>query len=65
VIYDVGANIGIYTIPAAKLVGATGRVYAFEPHSINFATLLLNIKANSLGAVVSGCNFALHDMRNR
>jgi FkbM family methyltransferase len=28
---DVGANIGDWTLPAAKLVGPTGRVLAFEP----------------------------------
>jgi|SRR5579871_1344470 len=29
---DVGANAGAFTVLAAKLVGATGRVAAFEPH---------------------------------
>lgn len=29
--YDVGANIGIYALWAARLVGPTGEVHAFEP----------------------------------
>lgn len=29
--YDVGANIGVYTLWASKLVGVTGEVHAFEP----------------------------------
>lgn len=32
VFLDVGANIGYFSTVAAKLVGASGRVVAFEPH---------------------------------
>ena len=31
VVYDVGANAGFYAILAARGVGATGKVFAFEP----------------------------------
>lgn len=31
VFFDVGANIGVYSGWAARIVGPTGRVYAFEP----------------------------------
>ena len=30
-VFDIGANDGAYTIPMSKLVGPSGRVYAFEP----------------------------------
>ena len=61
IFYDVGANIGVYTILAASRTGTKGRVYAFEPHGANFARLLDNITANNLQQVVFPNNFALHD----
>lgn len=61
VFYDIGANIGIYTVQAARRVGAEGRVYAFEPHCATFARLLDNVSANKLEGIVRTCNFALHD----
>ena len=35
VFYDVGANIGIYSLLAALCAGPAGRVFAFEPHLLN------------------------------
>jgi hypothetical protein len=32
VFFDIGANIGIYTIFGAKRINGTGMVVAFEPH---------------------------------
>jgi FkbM family methyltransferase len=61
VFYDIGANIGVYTLMAGKQVGPGGRVYAFEPHAANFSQLLQNIKLNNLQGVVRPCCIALHD----
>ena len=30
-VIDVGANVGVYSLPMAKLVGVTGKVFAYEP----------------------------------
>ena len=46
VFVDVGANFGVYTLVASKLVGGTGRVLAFEPTAQSFATLQQNIALN-------------------
>lgn len=57
VLYDVGANIGLYTLLAARRVGDAGHVYAFEPHAANLVSLLRNVALNGLGARVTvvGC----------
>jgi len=44
VFYDVGANVGFYTVLASKLVGAHGRVYAFEPVPDNVRAIERNIE---------------------
>jgi len=45
-VIDVGANIGYYSLMAAKLV-KTGKVYAFEPEENNYSLLLNSIRANN------------------
>jgi len=46
VVVDAGANCGIYTVAAARLVGPTGRVLSFEPGSQAFSLLKKNIEIN-------------------
>lgn len=43
---DVGSNIGLMSLLAAKVVGCEGQVYAFEPESQTFAILSRNIEIN-------------------
>ena len=45
-VFDVGANIGYYTLLAARAVGPSGRVYAFEPEPHNFELLTRNVAEN-------------------
>lgn len=51
-VVDVGANVGHYTLLAAKLVGEQGRVFAFEPDPVSFALLERNVRLNGLRNVV-------------
>jgi FkbM family methyltransferase len=46
VFYDLGANIGFFSLLAARLVGPTGHVIAFEPSPQNAAQLRRNIDLN-------------------
>jgi FkbM family methyltransferase len=46
VVVDLGANMGYFTMLAARLAGSEGRVYAFEPEPTNFTYLTRNIELN-------------------
>ena len=47
-VIDVGANFGHFSLEAAKQVGSTGRVIAFEPNPKVFARLVLHCDLNAL-----------------
>ena len=53
VVVEAGANIGAHTVPLAKRVGSSGRVYAFEPQRVIFQLLCANLALNSLTNVVA------------
>lgn len=59
-LYDIGANVGMYTIYAAVMRNAT--VYAFEPEALNYAELNKNIYLNELHGRVLGYCVALSDV---
>ena len=40
VVIDIGANLGVYSLPLRRLVGPEGRVFAYEPGSRPRALLL-------------------------
>lgn len=46
IMVDVGANVGLHSLLAARLVGPTGRVHAVEASPWIFARLLRNLAAN-------------------
>jgi FkbM family methyltransferase len=60
ILFDVGANVGLYTLYAAK---KGIKVYAFEPESQNYAILNRNIYLNGLQDRVVALNLALSDTR--
>jgi len=58
VLWDIGANIGVFSLFAA-LNGV--RVWGFEPFSANYAALVKNIEANDFSNLVSVLPIAISD----
>jgi FkbM family methyltransferase len=46
VVYDLGANVGLYTLSASLAVGPQGRVFSFEPSPRNLKFLRRHIALN-------------------
>jgi len=59
VVYDIGANVGAYALVAAAICGGRTTVYAFEPGSETYASLVRNIDANGLAASVTAFPVAI------
>ena len=55
-VVDVGANIGFFSLLAARSVGAAGKVLAFEPVAATCAQLRANLELNAAG------NVAVHEL---
>ena len=46
VLYDVGANVGVYSLVAAAFWGEKIKIVAVEPSPVNFARLVRNLSLN-------------------
>lgn len=53
VVIDIGANIGMYSLFSADLVGAKGKVYAIEASAQTYQHLEHNIALNSFSNIVA------------
>jgi FkbM family methyltransferase len=60
-VLDLGAHIGYFTLLAARAVGSTGRVYAFEPDPANYKFLCHNIALNGMQDIVTTVPKAVAD----
>lgn len=61
VFYDVGANVGSYSLIAGTLVGPSGRVLAFEPGFSTYPELCWNVVINHLDKIIMPLPVALAD----
>jgi FkbM family methyltransferase len=58
VFFDVGANLGYFSIFGATWVGPKGHVFAFEPYSPIHALLNRNLKLNGVCGIVTSVKLA-------
>lgn len=61
VLYDIGANIGQYSLYAALRYKEKIRVYSFEPESQNYAALNRNVYINGLSDSITTFCLAISD----
>jgi FkbM family methyltransferase len=59
VLYDIGANVGAYSLVAARQPGGGARVFAFEPSYANLAALYANIALNDAARQITPMPLAL------
>ena len=60
-IYDIGTNIGQYSLYAAKTLNGNAQILCFEPEALNFAKLNRNILLNDLGSTMTAYPIAVSD----
>jgi FkbM family methyltransferase len=61
VLFDVGANVGAYSLVAAKFFDRKVRIYSFEPAFINFSQLCANIHLNNCDETIVPLPIGLSD----
>lgn len=61
VFYDIGANVGAYSLVAAKFLDGDIKVFAFEPGFATFSQLQKNVFTNSFSDCITPLQIALTD----
>lgn len=47
IVFDIGANVGFYSLLAAEVIGFKGKVFSFEPLPENFKHIKKHIEINN------------------
>jgi FkbM family methyltransferase len=61
VLYDIGANVGCYSLVSHAVTGGDCTVYAFEPSFSTFSALCQNVLVNDCGAAIIPLQVVLSD----
>lgn len=61
IVFDIGANIGFYTIWMSKFIGNAGRIHSFEPDNKSFERLNKNIVLNNIQSYTVSNRLAIAD----
>jgi FkbM family methyltransferase len=61
IFFDLGANIGIFSLNAAKAIGEEGTAHAFEPTPETFSRLEMNVELNRYENIIKCNNIGLSE----
>jgi FkbM family methyltransferase len=59
IVFDIGANMGFYTIWMSKFINSSGKIHSFEPDSKSYVRLLKNIELNNIQDFVNANRMAV------
>ena len=59
---DIGANVGVFTLMAAKQMGSNGIVISYEVNPVTYSSLVKNIERNNLQSLIIPFNIGLSDI---
>jgi FkbM family methyltransferase len=65
VCFDIGANVGFYSLHMSKKLGAKGRVFSFEPNPNIFQNLAINCSLNPFANNIQKFNYAISNQKCR
>lgn len=57
--FDIGSNIGLFSLHAAQIVTNNGNIHAFEPTPKTFARLMENIELNRYQNIITANNIGI------
>jgi FkbM family methyltransferase len=60
--FDIGSNVGIYTLLFSKWAGPDAKIVAFEPNPTTYRALETHVRLNELGNRVTAVNAAVSDV---
>jgi FkbM family methyltransferase len=61
IFWDIGANLGFTSLPAARIIGANGKIIAVEPSPVNLSVLKRHIALNECENIVTIIEAAVCD----
>jgi len=65
IVFDIGANMGFYTIWMSRSIGKDGQIHSFEPDTKNFNRLSQNILINQINCQVVLNNDAVSEKNGK
>ena len=61
VLFDIGTNMGFYTVWMSRFINQNGKIHCFEPDKLNYSRLQANISLNKIKSLIKTNRYAVSD----